>query len=64
VVDRKAKEAKQATQGVRTHAVDIVPLAAYRQLAVVAEGALTPWLEDGDDGAVKVRSGAAIVAAK
>jgi hypothetical protein len=65
VVDGKSKQDKQTADGVGSPAVDsICLLAAYRQLTVVAQRALTPALENGKDRPVKVRSCPAMVAAK
>jgi hypothetical protein len=65
VVDGKSKQDKQATGRVDSPAVDsIYPLAAYRQLTVVAQRTLTPALENGKDRPVKVRSCPAMPAAK
>ena len=64
MVEGKSKEAKKMTQRVGTTAVHSVRLAAYRQLAVVAKRALTPALEDSEDGPVEIGFRAAMIAAK
>ncbi len=64
VIHGTSEEEKQTTQRVGSSAVDLIRLAADRQLAVVAERALTPALEDGEDRPVEVRARAAMVAAE
>jgi hypothetical protein len=64
VVEGKSKKPKQAAQRVGARAVDLIPAGAYSQLAVVAKRALTPALEDGEEGPVEVRTRVAMLAVK
>jgi hypothetical protein len=64
VVNGKSEQAEQTAQGVPAPAVDFVRLAERRQLAVVAERALTPALEGGYERPVEIGISAAMVAAK
>lgn len=64
MVDGKSEEPKQTTQRIVTHPIDGVRLAEFRRLTVVAKRALTPFLKYGEHRPVKVRDGAALVAAK
>jgi hypothetical protein len=64
VVNRKSEQSEQTAQGVPAPAVDFVRLAKRRQLAVVAERALTPGLEGGYERPVEMGISAAMVAAK
>lgn len=62
VVERTTDQSKGAAQRVVAHPVNFVGLAELRQFTAMAERALAPTLEDGDDGPVEVQAGAAVVA--
>jgi hypothetical protein len=59
VVERTADQTKNATQHVAAHAVHFVGFTEFRQIAIMAERALAPALEDGDDRSIEVQIGAA-----
>lgn len=62
VVEGKSKKAKQAAQRVAARAVDSILPGEYSQLAVVAKRTFTPAVEDGEEGPVEARIGAAMTA--
>jgi hypothetical protein len=64
VVHRRTKKAKGAPERVSASAIDLVGFPAHTQMTVTAQWALTPALEKGDAGPVKVNVGAATIALK